>query len=100
MAVPSPATLRLCAEQLRTLAATQEQNAQHCDDLLSGVLALANPDTWTGPYPTAADAEFGRWKSGLRASADELRGEAAQWRQTARHFDDLADAGAATGAAS
>ena len=64
------------------------------------MLTLANPDTWTGPYPTAADAEFDRWRSGLTSSAQELRGEAARWRQTANHVDDLADAGAATGVAS
>lgn len=37
MTKPSPAVLRSCAEHLRTLAASQEQNAQHCDDLLAGV---------------------------------------------------------------
>ena len=100
MAKPSPATLRLCADQLRILATQQEQNAQHCDDLLDGVSKLANSDTWSGPYPTQADGEFTSWQSGLTASAREMRSAAAGWRRAATHFDAEADSGAASGAAS
>lgn len=97
MPKPDPATLRHCADQLRSLATKQERNAQHCDDLLSGVLNLANTDTWSGPYPTQADNQFGKWQSGLAASARELRSAAAGWRQAAKHFDSEADAGASSG---
>lgn len=90
MATPPPAVLQACAEQLRSLASTQRNHANACDGLLDTISALANDQTWTGPYAVATNNQIAGWVKTLAATAAQMRADAASWEASANGFDEQA----------
>lgn len=87
MPTPTPAQLRAYAARLRELAAAQRRRADTVESLLGPVVALDDPDTWSGAYPDATHLTFQNWVAQLRSTAAALRADATSWSGLADDYD-------------